>query len=58
MKKTYIQPSTQVMTIAIQQMICESSANAGPNISGTTSNTSDLLSRRSGLWDDEEDDDY
>ncbi len=55
MKKTYIQPSTLVINVAMQQMICES----GPGVKISTSGSVDankVESRSSSAWDD--DDDY
>ena len=53
MKKTYIQPATQVMTVAMTQMICGSN---DLSVGGTTSSKGDLLSRESySDWGDDED---
>ncbi len=41
MKKTYMTPAVTVISIEIQHMI----AVSGPDVNGTTSNPSDLLSR-------------
>ena len=51
MKKTYIIPNTEVVTIATQQMIA-SSVNA--TITATTETNENALSRRNNFWDDEE----
>ena len=50
MKKTYINPEMNVIKIATQQMLAGSSLG----ISGSTGNTSDLLSRESDCddWED------
>ena len=57
MKKTYIQPSTLVMNVAMQQMICTSGFTMG--ISKDSNDAIDagvVESRSSSAWDD--DDDY
>ena len=54
MKKTYIQPATNVTVVAMQQMICGSNdptATINPN--GSV-NAADVESRRGGFWDDDE----
>ena len=49
MKKTYMTPAVDVIRIETQQMI----AVSGPNVGGTTSNESDLLSRDDEFdWDE------
>ena len=50
MKKTYITPKMEIVKIATQQML----AGSGLGISGSTSNTGDLLSRDCDDWDDED----
>ena len=53
MKKNYMQPNTLIVQLKMHSMIAASPTT--PGIGGTTSSTSDLLSRERG-WDDEEDD--
>ena len=59
MKKTYIQPATLLVKVALQQMVCTSPIPTD----GTTDKEDDLLSRpdygdnssrRRSVWDDED----
>lgn len=50
MKKTYMTPAVEVIRIEIQHMI----AVSGPEVDGQTNQESDLLSRESFDFDDDE----
>lgn len=55
MKKQYINPSTLIVNVQLQGMLCESIAIN----SDTTVNAGSALGRRGGsVWDDDEDDDF
>ena len=54
MKKNYNQPDTIIVKLKTQHLL--NTTAGAPGMGGTTSNTSDLLSRdRSSDWDDEDD---
>ena len=54
MKQTYMKPSTEVLTVKVQQQMLAGSPNALFDSKGTT----DVMEGRRGRnnWDDEEDD--
>ena len=52
MKKQYMKPATAICFVATSKIVCVS----GPGVSGTTNDVNDLLSRRSSVWDDEDED--
>ena len=52
MKKTYMNPTTDIVRVETQQMIAQS---MGVNSSETISDTNKILSRQGGAWDDDED---
>ena len=54
MKKNYMQPNTIIVNIRMHSLLSNSPGST-PGLGGTTSNTSDLLSRERG-WDDDEED--
>ena len=56
MKKTYIQPATDMTVVAMQQMICLSKSVGDSAGSNTTDDVNDLLSRQSNfsVWGEEE----
>ena len=63
MKTTYQKPTTEILTLNVQQMVCTSPGGTPP-VGGTTNNEEDLLSRRAhkvNVWEDEneeEEDEY
>ena len=52
MKKTYMNPTTDIVRVETQQMIAQS---LGVNSSETIKDTNKILSRQGGAWDDDED---
>jgi hypothetical protein len=62
MKKTYISPKTDIVSVELQKMIAASSdpitlteeGGTGQLIDSAPSGTTEVLSRGSSLWDDDE----
>lgn len=55
MKKAYQSPETEVVNVVMESMIASSGPNAGLNPDGAPVDAEAIESRRSSLWDDEED---
>ena len=60
MKKTYISPKTDIVSVELQKMIAASQialkeeVGTGQLIDSAPSGTTEVLSRGSSLWDDDE----
>ena len=60
MKKTYISPKTDIVSVELQKMIAASQialteeGGTGQLIDSAPSGTTEVLSRGSSLWDDDE----
>lgn len=56
MKKEYINPAIEIVKIETIHMIADSGTEGPQALGGgeETDNVNDLLSRRGGFWDDEE----
>lgn len=62
MKKTYLNPTTDIMFVEVQQLMQQASPGGGVNTGdkpGDDYNPDDpSYSRRRTVWDDEEEEDY